>query len=170
MAGAARIVLLWLLAALPGTAAHALQVGSRPTTATQEAEKIVTDPLADTNIRRREIPEPLARISAQPYSLDGIKTCSQIGAAVTELDGVLGPDVDAPPPSDDKTRDAVAVTREVVGSLVPFRGLVREISGANKAEQAYEGAVYAGLARRAYLKGVGTARGCKPPAAALAGS
>lgn len=164
--GHSRIVLSTAAAALLASSVPvAAQIGTRPTTATQEAEKIVTEPLEDTNIQRRNIPAVLQRISAQPYSLAGLKTCAQLAGAVTELDGVLGPDVDAPPLPGDTTRDAIGVAGSLVGSFIPGRGLVRELSGANKARHEYDSAVYAGLARRAFLKGVGAQRGCKPPAA-----
>lgn len=144
------------------------QIGTREKTATQEAESIVTEPLEDTNIQRRKIPDTLTRISGQPYSLAGLKTCAQLASAVTELDGVLGPDVDAPAQTRDTTTNAISVAGDVVGSFIPGRGLVRELTGANKAKHEYDMAVYAGLARRAFLKGVGAQRGCKPPAAPAA--
>ena len=56
------------------------------------------------------------------------------------------------------------VAQAAVGSFIPFRGLIREISGANEQERKIQAAVQAGVARRAYLKGVGEARGCRYPA------
>lgn len=160
MIRAARHLLpLLLLVSMPAAG----QVGTKPDTATQEAKSIVTEPLDDTNLRKRPIPEVLVRISAEPYSLDGIRSCKQIAAAVGELDAVLGPDVDAPPAPEDKARSAVAVGREVIGGFLPVRGLIRELSGASRAQREYYEAVYAGLARRAYLKGVAHERRCKLP-------
>ena len=54
-----------------------------------------------------------------------------------------------------------AVGRSVVNSLIPFRGLVREISGAAPAERRLQAAVTAGIARRGYLRGLAGARSCK---------
>jgi hypothetical protein len=54
----------------------------------------------------------------------------------------------------------------VVGSLIPFRGIIRELSGANDQQRKVSTAIQAGVARRAYLKGVGQQRGCAYPARA----
>jgi hypothetical protein len=56
------------------------------------------------------------------------------------------------------------VAQSVVGSLIPFRGVIREISGANAHDRALREAVIAGVARRSFLKGIGQARGCRYPA------
>ena len=53
------------------------------------------------------------------------------------------------------------VGRTVVNSLIPFRGLVREISGAAPAERRLNAAIQASFARRGFLRGVATGRGCK---------
>jgi hypothetical protein len=52
----------------------------------------------------------------------------------------------------------------VVSSLIPFRGLIRELSGANAQDRAIQAAIQAGLARRGFLKGVGAVRRCGYPA------
>ena len=52
----------------------------------------------------------------------------------------------------------------MVGSFIPFRGLIREISGANEQERKLQLAIYAGSTRRSFLKGVGYQRGCPWPA------
>lgn len=56
------------------------------------------------------------------------------------------------------------IARSVVGSFIPFSGIVREVSGANAKEREFRTAVSAGMVRRAYLKGLGQARGCNNPA------
>jgi len=53
----------------------------------------------------------------------------------------------------------------VVNSLIPLRGLVREVSGAAPADRRLEAAIDAGLARRGYLRGLAVSRGCRLPAA-----
>ena len=55
----------------------------------------------------------------------------------------------------------------LVSSLIPFRSLVREISGAGRADRDYREALYAGVVRRGYLKGLGEARNCPAPARPL---
>ena len=49
----------------------------------------------------------------------------------------------------------------VVNSLIPFRGVVREISGAAAADRRLQAATDAGIARRGFLRGVYQTRGCK---------
>ena len=58
--------------------------------------------------------------------------------------------------------------RTAVNTLIPGLGIVRVITGADKQQRRVEAAVYAGSTRRAYLKGIGLARGCKAPAAPTA--
>lgn len=120
-------------------------------------------PASDLNLKKDTIPPLLLAAQERPYSLTGLKRCTEIAAAVGELDAVLGPDVDLP--ADAKGRvTAGRVAQAAVGSFIPFRGLIREISGANEQQRKVQAAVQAGIARRAYLKGVGEARGCRYPA------
>ncbi len=127
---------------------------------------VATQPLSDVNLKRKDVPPELTAIMANPYDLTGLRKCRQIIAAVRELHGVLGPDADE---ADDMSRDekrkqsALTMAGGMIGSLIPFRFLVREISGANKAEQEYRAAIYAGVMRRSFLKGYGKARRCLPP-------
>ena len=104
-------------------------------------------------------------IAAQerPYDLAKLKRCTDIAAAVGELDAVLGPDIDLPQDAARRT-SAGSVAQAAVGSFIPFRGLIREISGANDSQRKLQAAVQAGIARRSFLKGVGGARGCRYPA------
>lgn len=144
-----------------------------PPTGEQRAEDIVTQPLDDVNLKKKDIPPVLARAVDDVYSADDTRTCATIAAAVAGLNEALGDDFDAPPPPPDnrdqkREQGAGAVGKAVVNSLIPFRSIVRYVSGADKASQQYNIAVSAGLTRRGYLKGIGRARGCKPPAAPLA--
>ena len=49
----------------------------------------------------------------------------------------------------------------LVDSIIPFRGLVREVSGAASSERRVQIATYAGVARRGFLHGMYRARGCR---------
>jgi hypothetical protein len=57
--------------------------------------------------------------------------------------------------------------RHTAEGLIPFRGWVRKLSGAERHSRLVAEAVAAGMTRRAYLKGLGQAQGCLPPAAPL---
>lgn len=129
---------------------------------------VVTSPLSDVNVKKKDIPPLLTKVLEDPYTLEGLKKCGQIADAVEELNGVLGADFDEVDPEDkeQKRRNGrMGVAGNVLNSFIPFRWVIREVSGANKADDAYRVAVYAGAVRRGFLKGYGKAKGCKPPAA-----
>lgn len=139
----------------------------RPTGTLAEA---ATTPLADINIRRVKIPEVLQRAQANPYDPRSMGECRSIAAEVTRLDDALGPDSDEPPPppgSREAQAHSVAVmaVREGVSSAIPFRGWIRQLSGAARQQKAVQDAINAGSIRRGYLKGVGMRLNCAPPAA-----
>lgn len=128
---------------------------------------VAKTPTTDLNITREEIPPVLIAAVQKPYDLAGLGKCRQLVVAVGELDAILGPDFDLP----QEARDRISpgrVAKWVVGSFIPFRGLIRELSGANAQDRAVQAAIQAGLARRGFLKGVGAARGCTYPASPAA--
>ncbi len=152
--------------ALPASAQNPGSNGPRSTE--QVAEEVVTQPVEDVGLDKKDIPENLIAIQDKPYSLVGIKTCSQIRSAIGDMDAVLGEDLDVPyeKTRDDKRKDTAGkVGGLVVNSIIPFRRVIREISGAAAQERRYNAAVYAGVVRRSFLKGVGLQRGCKYPSA-----
>ncbi|MBB5704971.1 hypothetical protein [Sphingopyxis panaciterrulae] len=115
----------------------------------------------------KEVPEKLLAIQDDPYSLAGLRKCAAIIREVRELDAVLGPDVNQQvDKSLAKKREETAgrVAGTVAGSLIPFGGLIGEVTGANAERRRYAAAIYAGTVRRGFLKGVGLERGCKAPA------
>lgn len=142
----------------------------------QEPDKPVTDqdvsagdvvrtPFSDLNLRKGDIPPLLIAAQADPYGMAGLRKCGQLSAAIADLDAVLGDDIDLPADGKQKL-SAGRVAQAAVGSFIPFRGLIREISGANEQDRRLLLAVQAGFARRAFLKGFGQARGCRYPARA----
>jgi len=144
--------------------APALAEQDKPIT---QDEPDVTDvaktPVTDLNIDKKEIPAILLNAQVQPYDLTGLGRCSKLIGEVTALDDVLGPDLDLPEEERDRI-SAGRVAKTVVGSFIPFRGLIREVSGANDHDRKVRAAIQAGLARRGFLKGVGLSRGCAWPA------
>jgi hypothetical protein len=131
------------------------------------AEDVAMSPLADINMKKREVPPVLEAALIKPYDVRGIATCEGLSAAVSELDAVLGDDIDVAyaKTGEEKAGNSVgAVAKSVISSFIPFRGIIREISGANAQERAWQLALYAGAVRRAFLKGVGEQRGCAYPA------
>lgn len=126
------------------------------------AVDVAATPVTDLNLRKDEIPQMLIDAQDKPYDLQGLRTCRQIIAEVRELDTMLGDDIDLPQDAR-RTISATRVAQSVVGSFIPFRGIIREISGANDQKRKVEAAVQAGLARRGFLKGVGQGKGCGYP-------
>lgn len=163
--------------ALGASPALAAQQDKAAPTKTEEPDKPIADrevtatdvaatPLDDLNLRKQDVPALLITAQQRPYDLSGLRGCSQIAAAVGELDAVLGDDIDLPP-ADKDGMSATRVAREAVRVFIPFNGLIREISGANNRDRQLQSAVFAGTARRSFLKGVGQARGCRYPARAV---
>ena len=132
--------------------------------ARDRAEDIVTQPARDVGVSKVKIPTVVAKASEAPYSLDGLKSCRQILGAVRELNLALGPDFHA---GDKYQENRMAKLAEaggttVVNSFLPFRGLVREATGAAPADRRLRAATSAGYARRGFLRGVYSTRKCKP--------
>src|SRR3989344_3851462 len=155
------LVLLALSGLVLAPPAHA-QKGAPEDSTIKDTANSVTEPFDG-----KEVPEKLLAIQGAPYSLDGMGKCAAIIQEITELDAVLGPDVnELVDATRAKKREQTAgrVAGSVAGSIIPFRGLIGEVTGANAERRRYATAVYAGTVRRGFLKGVGLERGCKAPA------
>lgn len=160
-----RVASLVALGALTLTAPAFAQTAADP--ANVKAEDVVMSPLADVNLRKKDVPAVLEAALADPYDLTGIKSCEGYVTAIQSLDAALGDDIDvAREKTDDEKmgNSAGAIAKSVIGSFIPFRGIIREISGANAQQKAWERALYAGSVRRAFLKGMGQSKGCAYPA------
>ena len=128
-----------------------------------DAEDVARTPLSDLNIDSKDIPETLVLATQNPYTVDGLSSCNAIVARIAELDQVLGGDYDVVGEADTSISEG-KVAQGVGGSLIPFRGLVREVSGAAGDQRKLRAAVTAGMVRRGFLKGIGLQRGCDYPA------
>lgn len=130
-----------------------------------------TAPLRDLNVMRAEIPELLLQAMADPYARPPRNyKCPQLIGLIRPLDGVLGIDIDRVNIEDQDMMDrgkstALGTAADLAsGAILPFRGVVRKLSGADKHDRMMRDAITAGAVRRAYLKGLGEAKGCNPPA------
>jgi hypothetical protein len=126
-------------------------------------------PLRDVNVIRTKIPEILLQAMADPYGRPPGKrpSCNQLTLLIRPLDEALGPDLDAPAPDQDDLmgrKTAMGALAGLTTDVIPFRGWVRKLSGAERHDQLVQSAIIAGAVRRAYLKGLGESRGCSPPA------
>ncbi len=138
-----------ITASLVAMPAAARQQGKLMNNQDPDVEDVARTPMTDLNVGRDdEIPPVLNAAIAEPYSLSGLGKCSQLSAAITDLDEVLGPDIDLP----QEERDRISggrVAKWLVTSFIPFRGLIREVSGANDKDREVNAAIQAGLTRRA---------------------
>ena len=120
-------------------------------------------PVSDLNLEKVDIPVYLATMS-NPYA-DAPSTCSDIRTEVAALNGLLGEDLDVPEDEAER-REQVALnaTSDAVGSvLLPFRGVIRAVSGASSHDRKAREAYQRGLVRRAYLKGMAGTMNCPVP-------
>lgn len=132
---------------------------------------IAMQPAKDIGVKKTNIPPVLTAAEASPYSLSDASNCTQMAKALSELDEVLGADytVERLPEENRAGKIAEAGGRAVVNSIIPFRGIVREVTGAAAADRAMASAVDAGIARRGFLRGLSTAQGCEVGAQAKLG-
>jgi hypothetical protein len=136
----------------------------------ESVEGAATAPLRDLNVVRTKIPDILLATLADPYARPprGWK-CPQLANLIRPLDQALGPDLDLVPAGDENLMDrsrstALGVAADLASGAIPFRGWVRKLSGAESHDKLVQSAIIAGNLRRGYLKGLGEARGCMPPA------
>ncbi|MFI0546317.1 MAG: hypothetical protein ACH34Y_05310 [Brachymonas sp.] len=187
------LILPWLCSALllgacastqaPAAAPTTPQPNS-PTTGASAAESArletefvdaLSAPLADLNLIRKTIPPVLEAARQAPYAPPSAADCAGLRLDIEALNRVLGADLDTPASADnpsliergsDLASDAVVdAVRDGTTGILPFRGWIRRLSGANKHAKAVIAAISAGAVRRAYLKGLGQAQGCASPAA-----
>ncbi len=133
------------------------------TEARKKSVEIGTQPVRDVGVMKREIPPILIKAQQDPYSLKGLKTCKALAAEVSDLNVVLGADyrVGNEIKENRAGKLAEAGGKSVVNAIIPFRGIVRELTGAAPADRRMNAAVDAGLARRGFLRGVHARQGCK---------
>jgi hypothetical protein len=132
-----------------------------------KAGRIASQPFRDVGITKDKIPPILDEAVKAPYAAPSGKRCPPIVAELNELNAALGPDFGA---NEAANRDKAGQLAEIggsmiVNSLIPLRGVVREVSGAASADRRKTVAINAGLARRGYLRGLASTRGCKVPIA-----
>lgn len=128
-----------------------------------DVRDIASTPFQDLNLMGDEIPEALITAEVDPYAHADLTDCNAIVAEIAELDTILGEDYDITIAASSSLTVGKAA-KGLVGTLIPFRGVVREVSGAAGDERKARAAVMAGMVRRGYLKGLGQGRECDYPA------
>lgn len=129
----------------------------------------VATPLTDLNLVQANIPELLQQAAHQPYALPADRSCEALAAAIKQLDEVLGPDLDTPSPdarglldrAGDEAGDAAAgALKRTAEGVIPFRGWIRKLTGAERYSRRVAVAITAGGVRRGFLKGLRVSQGC----------
>jgi len=146
---------------------------------TSEANKdgitgAMTAPLRDVNVIRTKIPRILLEAMDDPYKRPAKADCASLIALITPLDAALGEDIDSNPPTEDEDlmdrgrkaagEAALGAVASAAQDMIPMRGWVRKLTGAERHDRLVQSAIASGAVRRAYLKGLGESRGCNPPA------
>lgn len=150
----------------------ALAVLSLSACATQKEQdriqEISATPLRDLNLSKVEIPAVLKDAMGNPYKVPADKSCPALQAQVADLDEELGPDLDVPEAKlshMEQGREAVSnaatgALQNTVEGVIPFRGWLRKLSGAERHSRQAQAAVLAGKVRRGYLKGIMESTSC----------
>ena len=134
-------------------------------------------PIEDIGLIEDPIPEELQKYMENPYALPEPMTCEETLKQITRLDQLLGSDASAPAEKNGVplvksgeyiTRGSKAAKERVADSVtgyvnvLPFRSVVRYLSGAEKHVREIEKAKRAGFTRRSFLKGLAKGHDCKP--------
>jgi hypothetical protein len=106
------------------------------------------------------IPDLLKTVQADPYHAPAEPACQSIPQEILALDQVLGPDVDGEQAKSSKVHMAMNYAR----GMIPYRGYVRFLTRADSKDKALQRAVTAGIARRAFLRGLEAHLQCAPAA------
>jgi hypothetical protein len=157
------VMLAWATALVGG-------LGACTTAQPPSVVAAATSPLTDLNLLQIQIPPALQAAQKAPYAVPAEPGCTPLAQEIQALDEVLGPDLDAPATDGDPgviERGTQAVGSAALGALrrtteglVPFRGWVRKLTGAEAHSREAAAAVAAGVVRRAFLKGLKVARTC----------
>lgn len=134
----------------------------------------VQAPLRDLNIMRSDIPNVLSDID-YPYRIDGPIYCDELIEEINALNAVLGTsaDIDARDLSQSEkaaesaSNAAQSAMEDAATGWIPYRSVLRRVTGATAHEREVRQAFEAGRIRRAFLKGVGGAFQCPYPARPL---
>lgn len=149
-----------------------------------DAVEAATGPLQDLNLKRQEIPPLLVNAVVAPYARAKVIKCADLVKEISALDEILGPDIQPKSitlaASDGGLGDNIAKLGDVevpdrmslvdgVGNIahdsamgairnqtniLPFRSIIRKITGAERHQKKLIAAYEAGKLRRAYLKGL----------------
>ena len=114
------------------------------TTSEANSESVVgaaKAPLRDLNLIRTQVPDILIQALADPYARPKTKKCQELVNLIRPLNDALGADLDVPPTAEEQNLYqrgrpmALGAMAGVASDVVPFRGVVRQLSGAARHDQ-----------------------------------
>lgn len=156
--------------AATGIAALLLSLGGCASDTPKRLGTAAVTPLSDLNVVRADIPDILEDAQKEPYLMPKEPSCVGLALEIRKLDEVLGADLDAPatdkrPSLIDRASglandQAVGALQRTAQDLVPFRGWVRKLSGAERYSKRVAASIAAGSIRRGFLKGVAASQNC----------
>lgn len=111
-------------------------------------------------LRGPDISELLKTIAVAPYVPPDPMDCAGLDKEIAGLDQVLGPDVDVKEVPEDRGQQMQKAAGDALVGMVPYRGVVRWMTGAGGLEHERARAVLAAAARRGFLKGLRLAHAC----------
>ncbi|MGB3722957.1 MAG: hypothetical protein WA979_09085 [Pacificimonas sp.] len=134
----------------------------------QTVRDAAMQPLSDIGVIKPKIQPQVARILDDPYAVEANPSCARLSVEIIELNKALGPDfdidVDDPSTTRKRANGALRLAGKMgAGMLLPFRGVIREITGSAENEREFRAATLIGVARRSYLKGRAVEKGCQVP-------
>ena len=133
---------------------------------TQNLGDAAMTPVSGLNLSKVDIPTYLSNMR-DPYA-NRPTDCAALSAEVKALNDLMGEDLDVPEDEAERREaSALNAASDTVGSvLIPFRGVVRAVSGASSHDRKAREAYQRGLVRRGYLKGIAAAEDCTVPTVA----
>lgn len=122
---------------------------SRPATPEAPVAAAIAQPFDDLNLIGDSPAQVLLRAQTTPFRAPA--DCAAAAREILRLDMALAPHLPQSTPTDEPSALAGAVIRSL--ARLPFRGVVRRLSGAEAKAEARRVAVFAGVQRRGYLEG-----------------
>jgi hypothetical protein len=148
----------------------ALALGACAANNSDKVASAAVTPLNDLNLVHAPIPDTLQAAQQAPYALPSNQECTTLATEIQKLNEVLGPDLDTPVTEANRgliergnetaQGAAVGALQRTAEGVIPFRGWVRKLSGAERYSNRVAAAIAAGTVRRAFLKGLRAAQKC----------
>lgn len=141
------------------------------------AMSAVVSPFEDIGLVKAPISEKLEKIAENPYTMPKSLRCDKLRKEIAELDELVGPDDSMPvgvlDNIDEKsTREYVDKGADIAKNravdtvrshvdIIPYRSVVRAVSGADKHSRMAAYSLQSGKLRRAFLKGLASTQSAK---------